>query len=155
MTETLLNRYRQALQPLLEPGEQLMDVAKVVPAAGAEGIGDGAGAAIGNALARMGAVTGEPGSLARSFPRVEGVAVTKLLVVTDRRTAFVTVGPDIRKGGRLLWHVPRQLVARVERRPRLQAMARFRLCFADGSAVSMYTMRRRTVEALADHLGRH
>ncbi|MFD8703364.1 hypothetical protein ACFV1W_12155 [Kitasatospora sp. NPDC059648] len=154
MTETLVNRYRQAVQPLLEPGERLVDVAKVVPAAGAEGIGDGAGAAIGNALARIGAVTGESGTIARSFPKAEGGVTTKLLVVTDRRTAFVTVGPDVRKVGRLLWHVPRTLVAGVERRPRLQAMARFRLRFADGSAVSMYTMRRRTIEALADHLGR-
>ncbi|MFI9363406.1 hypothetical protein ACIG5E_20460 [Kitasatospora sp. NPDC053057] len=154
MTETLMNRYRQAVQPLLEPGEQLVDVAKVIPVAGAEGIGDGAGAAIGNALGRIGAVTGESGSLARSFPHVEGGVAAKLLVVTDRRTAFVTVGPDIRKTGRLLWHVPRNAIRRVERRPRLQAMARFRLRFADGSAVSMYTMRRRTVEALADHLGR-
>ncbi|GGU58496.1 hypothetical protein ACIG0C_12600 [Kitasatospora aureofaciens] len=154
MTEALMNRYRPAVQPLLEPGEDLVDVAKVIPAAGAEGVGDGAGAAIGNALARIGAVTGESGSIARSFPKAEGGVAAKLLVVTDRRTAFVTVGPDIRKVGRLLWHVPRSVVARVERRPRLQAMARFRLCFADGSAVSMYTMRRRTVEALADHLGR-
>ncbi|MGW2377928.1 hypothetical protein [Kitasatospora sp. NPDC001683] len=153
MTETLMNRYRQAVQPLLDPDEQLVDVAKVIPAAGAEGIGDGAGAAIGNKLARIGAVTGGSGSIARSFPNVESGVAAKLLVVTDRRTAFVTVGPDIRKLGRLHWHVPRDLVAGVERRPRLQAMARFRLRFADGSAVSMYTMRRRTIEALAGHLG--
>ncbi|MFF2075922.1 hypothetical protein ACFVXG_14330 [Kitasatospora sp. NPDC058162] len=154
MTEALMNRYRQAVAPLLEAGEQLVDVARVVPVAGAEGIGDGAGAAIGNRLARIGAVSGEAGSIARSFPHVEGAAIAKLLVVTDRRTAYVTSGPDVRKVGRLHWHVPRSAVLRVERRPRLQAMARFRLHFADGSAVSMHTMRRRTVETLADHLGR-
>ncbi|MBD0695338.1 hypothetical protein BG452_20000 [Streptomyces sp. CBMA123] len=148
-----MNRYRQAVEPLLEPGERLVDVAKVIPVAGAEGIGDGAGAAIGNALGRIGAVSGEAGSIARGFPRVEGV-MTKLLVVSDRRAAFVTSGPDVRKVGQLRWHVPRGAVLRVERRPRLQAMARFRLHFADGSAVSMYTMRRGTIEALADHLGR-
>ncbi|MFD4656032.1 hypothetical protein ACFWP2_10420 [Kitasatospora sp. NPDC058444] len=153
MTEALLNRYRRAVEPLLEPGERLLDVATVVPVAGARGVGDGAGARVGNTLGRLGAVSGQSGSLASGFPTTTGEVRTRLLAVTDRRTAFVTA-LDVRKAGRLLWHAPRQAVLRVERRPRLQAMARFRLHFADGSAVSLYTMRRRTIEALADHLGR-
>lgn len=154
MTEALLNRYRTAVEPLLEPGERLLDVATVVPVAGARGIGDGAGARVGNKLGQLGAVSGQSGSLASGFPTTTGEVRTRLLAVTDRRTAFVTASPDVRKAGRLLWHAPRQAVLRVERRPRLQAMARFRLHFADGSAVSLYTARRRTIEALADHLGR-
>ncbi|MQS16908.1 hypothetical protein F7Q99_33155 [Streptomyces kaniharaensis] len=153
MTEALMNRYRQTVEPLLEPGEHLMDVATVIPVAGARGVGHGPGALVGNALGRLGAVSGESGSLASSFPSTAGAAMTKLLAVTDRRAAFVTAR-DIRKAGQVLWHAPRHLVLRVERRPRFQAMARFRLHFADGSAVSMYTARRRTIEALADHLGR-
>ncbi|MEU1287900.1 hypothetical protein [Kitasatospora sp. NPDC005856] len=153
MTQALLNRYRNAVEPLLEPGEHLLDVATVVPVAGARGVGDGAGARVGNKLGQLGAVSGQSGSLASGFPATTGEVRTRLLAVTDRRTAFVTA-LDVRKAGRLLWHAPRHAVLRVERRPRLQAMARFRLHFADGSAVSLYTMRRRTIESLADHLGR-
>lgn len=149
-----MRRYHQALQPLLEPGEHLLDVATVIPVAGSSGVGDGVGASIGNRLARLGAVSGDQGSIASGFPGADGAPTRKLLVVTDRRTAYVTVSPDIRKPGHLLWHAPRHLVQRVERRPRLQMMARFRLHFADGSAVALMTMRRRTVEALADQLGR-
>ncbi|WP_031073124.1 hypothetical protein [Streptomyces sp. NRRL WC-3742] len=154
MTENLINQYRQAVQPLLEQGERLLDVATVTPVAGASGVGDGAGAAIGNKLARIGAVSGGHGSIASGFPASDGVPTRRLLVVTDRRAAVVIVPIDIRKPSRLVWHAPRHLVQRVERRPRLQLMARFRLHFADGSAVALMTMRRRTVEALADQLGR-
>ncbi|MFJ7907375.1 hypothetical protein [Kitasatospora sp. NPDC096204] len=153
MTEALMNRYRKAVEPLLEPGEHLLDLATVVPVAGARGVGDGLGARVGNRLGQLGAVAGQSGSIASGFPTTTGGTRTRLLAVTDRRAAFVTA-LDVRKAGHLLWHAPRQLVLRVERRPRLQAMARFRLHFADGSAVSLYTARRRTVEALADHLGR-
>ncbi|MBP0448721.1 hypothetical protein J5Y04_04075 [Kitasatospora sp. RG8] len=153
MTEILMNRYRPALDPLLEPGEQLLDVATVVPVAGAKGVGHGVGAKVGNALGQLGGVTGGAGSLADGFPTTQGGTMVRLLVVTDRRTAVVAT-LDVRKPGRLLWHVPRNFVARIERRPRWQAMARFRLHFVDGSAASMYTARRRTIESLADHLGR-
>ncbi|RKT09407.1 hypothetical protein BX285_6501 [Streptomyces sp. 1114.5] len=153
MTDKLVNRYRQAVEPLLVPGEQLQDVATVIPVAGAKGLGDGAGAKIGNKLGRIGAVSGETGSLAHGFPTGAGTAIHKLLMVTDRRVAFVSAA-DIRRAGEVLWHVPRHLVTRIERRPRFQAMARFRLHFADGSAVSAYTLRRRTIESLADRLGR-
>ncbi|MEU9046163.1 MULTISPECIES: hypothetical protein [unclassified Kitasatospora] len=153
MTDKLVNRYRQAVEPLLEAGERTLDVATVYPVAGAKGLGDGAGAKLGNRLARVGAVAGETGSLAHGFPTGAGTAIHKLLVVTDRRVAFVSAR-DIRKAGEVLWHVPRHLVTRIERRPRLQAMARFRLHFADGSAVAALTPRRRTIEALADQLGR-
>ncbi|MEU8922364.1 hypothetical protein AB0D10_15720 [Kitasatospora sp. NPDC048545] len=153
MTDKLVHRYRQAVEPLLAVGERMLDVATVYPVAGAEGLGDGLGAKLGNKLSRIGAVSGETGSLAQSFPTGEGAAMHKLLLVTDRRVAFVSTS-DIRKAGEVHWHVPRHFVTRVERRPRLQAMARFRLHFADGSAVSALTLRRRTIEALADQLGR-
>ncbi|MER7766793.1 hypothetical protein [Kitasatospora sp. NPDC096140] len=153
MTDKLVNRYRQAVEPLLAAGERILDVATFYPVAGAKGLGDGAGARLGNKLGRIGAVSGEAGSLAQGFPSGAGAAMHKLLLVTDRRVAFVSTS-DIRKAADVLWHAPRHLVTRIERRPRFQAMARFRLHFADGSAVAAYTPRRRTVESLADHLGR-
>ncbi|MFJ9695595.1 hypothetical protein [Kitasatospora sp. NPDC101183] len=154
MTEILINRYHQAVQPLLEPGERLLDIATVTPVAGSSGVGHGAGAGIGNRLARIGAVSGGQGSIASGFPGSDGLPTRRLLVVTDRRTAVVVVPVDIRNPGRLVWQASRDAVQRVERRPRTQMMARFRLHFADGSAVALMTMRRRTVEALADQLGR-
>ncbi|MFE9423305.1 hypothetical protein ACFYNO_10090 [Kitasatospora sp. NPDC006697] len=153
MTEALINRHRRNVDPLLEPGERLLDIASVVPVAGSHGAGHGLGGAVGNRLAQAGAVSGGTGSIASGFPTTSGNAMARLLVVTDRRAAYVHVR-DIRKTGQVLWHAPRQLVLRVERRPRLQAMAKFRLHFVDGSSVAIATMRRRTIEGLADHLGR-
>ncbi|MFE6050539.1 hypothetical protein ACFQ6N_07290 [Kitasatospora sp. NPDC056446] len=153
MTEALMNRYRSAVQPLLEPGEHLLDVATAVPVSGARGSGGTPGALIGARLARIGSVSGGSGSIAQGFAATAGRSGAGQLAVTDRRALFLH-SVDVRKPGRMMWHAPRHLVLRVERRPRLQAMARFRLHFADGSAVALLTMRRRTVEALADHLGR-
>ncbi|MGE7439048.1 MULTISPECIES: hypothetical protein [Kitasatospora] len=153
MTEKMINRYRLAVEPLLEPGEALLDVAKVIPVAGVKAVGP-APAALGTALARVGAVSGGGASMASTFPTEAGLGKAGLLTVTDRRVAFIAAGPHVREPGRLLWDAPRALIGRTERRPRMQAMARFRLHFADGSAVAMMTMRRRTVESLADHLGR-
>ncbi|KJS63570.1 hypothetical protein [Streptomyces rubellomurinus] len=154
MTEALMNLHRQAVEPLLAPGERLLDVATVVPVSGAKGIGDGTGAKVGNALARLGAVTGQSGSIASGFPSTDGTVMHRLLMVTDQRLAFVTSSVDRRKPGQVMWHAPRHLIQRIERRPRLQLMARFRLHFTDGSAVSLFTARRRTIESLATHLGR-
>ncbi|MEU8517605.1 hypothetical protein AB0C76_39425 [Kitasatospora sp. NPDC048722] len=153
MTEKMINRYRHAVEPLLGPGEALLDVAKVVPVAGVGALGADP-VPFGSALARIGAVAGGGGSMAAAFPTETALGKAGLLTVTDRRVAFVEAGPDLRKPGRLLWAAPRARVARAERRPRTQAMARFRLHFADGSSVAMMTMRRRTIESLAVHLGR-
>lgn len=47
----------------------------------------------------------------------------------------------------------RRGLARVERRPRLQLMARFRVHYADGSRLALLTFRRRTVEGFRAVLG--
>jgi hypothetical protein len=60
-------------------------------------------------------------------------------------SAFDFVGSQLN----VTWAVPRQYVVRVERRPRFQMMARFRLHFADGSYVGLYTLHRRSIEAFA------
>jgi hypothetical protein len=75
-----------------------------------------------------------------------------MLTVTDRRVLFLYADPA-RKSARLFWQAPRSAVLQVERRPRLQVMAKFRMHFEDGSSVSMLTMRRRSIDSLAGVLG--
>ncbi|MBE8477071.1 hypothetical protein [Streptomyces justiciae] len=49
--------------------------------------------------------------------------------------------------------MPRAWVVRVERRPRLQLPARFRLHYADGSWLAFMTARRGTVEGFQALIG--
>jgi hypothetical protein len=139
-----------ALTPHLEEGEQALVAEVVVPASGAKGAGVGIGAAIGNVLARRGSVDGEPGTRAADLPRPATDAA--LLVLTDRR---VGLWPDLSAGGHAepVWTLPRGEVAGIEPRPRAQLLARFRLRFADGSALAYMTMRRAAVDRLAGELG--
>ncbi|MGF1429502.1 hypothetical protein [Kitasatospora sp. LaBMicrA B282] len=148
MTEKLTLRSRAVLEPLLHPGERLLDVAAGYPVAGATGVGHGPSARVGNAISRIGAVSGGQTSLAAGFP-VRIPESQKLLAVTDRRVLYVGGKADFRTPGRIAWELPREFVTRVERRPRTQLMARFRLHFADGSAVSILTLRRAAIETLA------
>jgi hypothetical protein len=134
----------------LEPGEQLLDIAVVQPIRGASGVGFGVARAVGSAIAQVGAVKGEKGTIADSFPHDLPLG-TNMLTVTDRRVLFLYT--DTRKTARSLWGVPRSAVLGVERRPRLQVMAKFRLHFQDGSSVSILTMRRRSIDSLAAVLG--
>ncbi|MEY9944689.1 hypothetical protein [Kitasatospora sp. GAS1066B] len=148
MTEKLTEHYRSVLDPLLAPGERLLDVASAYPVAGTSGVGIGPTAEIGNAVSHLGSVTGGAGSVAAGFP-VRIPEVRKVLVVTDRRVAYVGAAAGPQAVARVAWQAPRALVTRVERRPRLQIMARFRLHFADGSAVAILTPRRETIDGLA------
>lgn len=115
MTEKLTESCRAVLEPLLSPGERLLDVASAYPVAGTSGVGTGPGAAIGNAVSHLGSVTGGAGSLAAGFP-VRIQEVRKLLVVTDLRVAYVGVAAGGQAVARVAWQAPRALVARVERR---------------------------------------
>jgi hypothetical protein len=109
--------------------------------------------AVGQAITQAGAVKGEGRNIADSFPHHLRPGTTRLLCATDRRLLFLLVSGGTHRTADLIWQVPRSTVIAVERRPRLQLMAKFRLRFADGSAVSVLTMRRHTVDSLAGALG--
>jgi hypothetical protein len=154
-----VEKFGHLVAPHLRPSEQVLDiVASVVPVRGARGVGSpglagSVGTAAGNKLAQIGAVKGGKGSLADSFPHHLPPGSTRLLCVTSQRLLFLLSSPA-RKSAELVWEVPREAVQGVERRPRMQLLARFRLHFADGSAVSIMTLSRRNIESLAGELGR-
>jgi hypothetical protein len=150
MPEPQLQKFGHLVSPHLEPGEQLLDIAVVQPLRGAGGVG--VTGVIGSAIASIGAVKGGKGTTADSFPHDLPVG-TSMLTVTDRRVLLLYAGPA-RKSAQLFWQARRSAVLDVERRPRLQVMAKFRLHFEDGSSVSVLTMRRRSVDSLARALGR-
>lgn len=80
----MINRYRLAVEPLLGPGEELLDVAKVVPVAGVGAMGADL-VPFGSALARIGAVSGGGASMAAAFPAEAALGKAGLLTVTDHR----------------------------------------------------------------------
>ncbi|MFC9926356.1 hypothetical protein [Streptomyces sp. NPDC127190] len=130
----------------LTPGERLLGYGTVVPAKSAKGIGVNAGSFLGNELVNsVGAQSGRAGSIASGLPQTSGAL---LLRVTDQRVGLVKP-----LDGTPVWEVPRSWVTRVERRPRLQLMARFRLHCADGSWIAFLTMRRRTIEQFRSLIG--
>ncbi len=147
-------------RPFLQEGEEIKTAEVVVCVAtavgarprgvpGAPGAGLRVGGAVGNRLARMGAVKGESDSIARSIPYQRGGIV---LGVTERRVGLWS-GPAMGEPAEL-WSAPREVVTRVQRRPRLQLLARFRLHFADGSTAAFMTPKRASIERLANLLGR-
>jgi hypothetical protein len=142
MPEPQLKKFGRLATPHLEPGEQLLDIAVVQPLRGAGGVG--VTGVIGSAIASIGAVKGGTGTIADGFPHDLPLG-TNMLTVTDRRVLFLYADPA-RKSAQLLWQSPRSAVLDVERRPRLQVMAKFRMHFQDGSSVSVLTMRRIRVE---------
>ncbi|MGV4983196.1 hypothetical protein ACWC0C_09695 [Streptomyces sp. NPDC001709] len=138
-------RERSALSQLA-PGEQLLGYGSVVPARSAKGVGFGVSGAIANDLVNsVGAQSGGAGSIAAGMPRTSGAL---LLRVTDQRVGLVQP-----LDGTPVWEVPRAWVTRVERRPRTQLMARFRVHYADGSWLAFLTMRRRTIEQFRSLIG--
>ncbi|MDF3300408.1 hypothetical protein [Streptomyces tropicalis] len=143
-----MSRHQRAALGFLNPGEQLQTFGVVVPAKSAKGSGHGQiGGDLGGMLARsVGAQSGGAGSVASGLPATSGAAL--LLRVTDQRVGLVD---PLR--GTPVWEVPRTWVARVERRPRLQLMARFRVHYCDGSWLAFLTMRRRTAEQFGAWLG--
>ncbi|MFD7706740.1 hypothetical protein ACFV6E_10585 [Streptomyces sp. NPDC059785] len=151
MSEAMSLKERSALSQLA-PGERLLHYGIVVPAKSAKGVkasyhGHGRlGGALGDRLVQsVGAASGGAGSIAAGLPATSGAL---LMRVTDQRVGLVR-----HLDGTPVWEVPRDWVARVERRPRLQAMARFRVHYADGSWLAFLTARRRTIEAFGTHLG--
>jgi len=101
------------------------------------------GGALGDHLMHtVGATSGGAGSM----PQTSGSAL--VLRVTDQRVGLVG-----QRDGIPVWEVPRAWVVRVERRPRLQLLARFRLHYADGSWLAFMTARRRTVEGFQALIG--
>jgi hypothetical protein len=150
MPEPQLKKFGHLTTAHLEPGEQLLDIAVVQPLRGASG-GVGVTGVIGSAIASVGAVKGGKGTIADSFPHDLPLG-TNMLTVTDRRVLFLYTGAA-RNTAQPLWGVPRSAVLGVERRPRLQVMAKFRLHFEDGSSVSILTMRRRSIDSLTAVIG--
>ncbi len=149
MPEPQLKKFGHLASAHLEPGEELLDIAVVQPLRGAGGVG--VTGLVGSAIASIGAVKGGKGTIADSFPHDLPVG-TNMLTVTDRRVLLLYAGPA-RKSAELFWQSPRSAVLQVERRPRLQVMAKFRLHFEDGSSVSMLTMRRQSIDSLTSVLG--
>lgn len=146
VSEPSTNRFslNSKISSALDPDEQLLERFASVPIASARATVRGFGLAggLGAALARAGAVKGEPGSVARQIPTARNC----YLVVTQRRVGLVKPGLP----GKMLWSAARSEIIRVERRPRLQALARFRLHFADGSSAAFMTWRRRNIDRLAE-----
>ena len=149
MPEPQLKNFGHKATPHLEPGERLLDIAVVQPLRGAGGVG--VTGLVGSAIASIGAVKGGKGTIADGFPHDLPVG-TNMLTVTDKRVLLLYAGPA-RKSAQLIWQSPRSAVLQVERRPRLQVMAKFRLHFEDGSSVSVLTMRRQSIDSLAGVLG--
>jgi hypothetical protein len=150
--ETMSRQQRSALSQLAA-GEQLLSYGVVVPAKSAKGVKmtrpgpfSGIGGELGDRLVQsVGAASAGAGSIAAGMPPSSGAL---LLRVTDQRVGLVRP-----LDGAAVWEVPRAWVARVERRPRLQLMARFRLHYADGSWLAFLTARRRTIETFRSQLG--
>ena len=153
MTAKQVDRFGHLAVPYLEQGEQVLDIAFVVPTRGAHGAGAGLARAVGEQVGQIGAVTGEKGSIADGFPHHLPQASTRLLCATDKRLLFLLADPA-RTKAQATWQVPRDWVRGVQRLPRLQLMARFRVHFTDGSSVSVLTTRRGTIDSLAGCLGR-
>ncbi|MBW5420070.1 hypothetical protein GKQ77_00530 [Streptomyces sp. BG9H] len=135
---------QQSAQSQLAAGERLLAHGIVVPVKSAEGVklkhGRIGGMVGDHLMHRYGAQSGGAQSIAAAMPSTSGDAL--LLRVTDQRVGLVQI-----KDGTPVWEVPRTWVTQVERRPRLQLMARFRVHYADGSWLAFLTARRRTIEA--------
>ncbi|MFF7357122.1 MULTISPECIES: hypothetical protein [Streptomyces] len=130
----------------LAAGERLLGYGTVVPAKSAKGIGPNITRSLANDLVNsVGAQSGAAGSIAAQMPGTSGAL---LLRVTDQRVGLVRP-----LDGTPVWEVPRTWVIRVERRPRTQLMARFRLHYADGSWLAFLTTRRRTIEQFRSLIG--
>ena len=147
-----MSRQQRSALSQLTPGEQLLTYGVVVPAKSAKGVkasfhGYGRlGGQLDDYLTHnVGAASGGAGSIAAQMPGTSGAL---LMRVTDQRVGLVR-----HLDGTPVWEVPRTWVARVERRPRVQLMARFRLHYADGSWLAFFTMHRRTVEAFKGVIG--
>lgn len=151
------------VRPQLRPSEHVLEIVMpVLPVRGGArsalpaaalgpNLGAGIGSMTGNWLAQIGAVTGGKGSIADTFPH--HLPPGKALCATDQRLLFLLYSPA-RKTAQVVWEIPKELVQGVQRRPRLQLLARFRLHFTDGSSVAVMTPRRRNIESLAASLGR-
>jgi hypothetical protein len=118
--------------------------------------------AVGSRLGRIGAVHGDATSLAAGIPAppTPGIKASWLLA-TDRRVALASVFRQPGQGrpqppqplqAWLYWEVPPAGIVRVEKRPRLQLMARFRLHFGDGSSAAFMTRRAGDVQNLRNAL---
>lgn len=139
---------QQAALSQLASGEQLLAYGIVVPVKSAEGVKvkhGKIGGMLGDQLMhRYGAQSGGAQSIAAAIPPTSGAL---LMRVTDQRVGLVR-----HLDGTPVWEVPRTWAAQVERRPRLQLMARFRVHYADGSWLAFLTARRRTIEAFTTAL---
>ena len=148
-----------ALSTVLDGDETLHFATIVVAVRYASGTGTSAmTTAVGSRLGRIGAVHGDATSLAAGIPAppTPGIKASWLLA-TDRRVALASLfrppgQPKAHQPGGprawLYWEVPPAAIVRVEKRPRLQLMARFRLHFADGSNAAFMTRRAGDVQAL-------
>lgn len=150
-------RFWPRVAPFTRPGETLELVAPVVCVAtasgvkipGAAGAAAAAGGAAGNRLGRMGAVRGGPDGIARSIPYQPNVT----LGIFDHRVGLYTISAKDRPAE--LWTAPRAVLARVERRPRLQMLRRIRLHFSDGSSAALMVPSRAIIDQLAAAVDRY
>lgn len=142
MPEVISVQHQAALSQLA-PDEQLLTYGMVVPAKSAEGVkikhGRIGGMLGDHLMHRYGALSGGAQSIAAAMPATSGAL---LMRVTDQRVGLVQ-----HADGTPVWEIPRAWVAQVERRPRLQLLARFRVHYADGTWLAFLTARRRTIEA--------
>ena len=148
---------RERVQERLPPGETLLAFELVVPVAGATGAGGPSiGGAAGNVVGRIGAVKGSRDSIARSVPRV---TKNSRLLVTNQQVALWSPRAGTQAlshgygGWTTAWSTPRATVAHIERRRRLQLLARFRLHFTDGSSAAFMTPFRASIQRLSDAIG--
>jgi len=102
------------------------------------------------ALMRLGSIAGAAESAARSIPAMRRA----MLSVTGHQLSM-TERMASRSSPARVWTVGRGQVAGIERRPRLQQLARFRLHFSDGSWIAIMTPEAGDVRALTQLLGRH
>jgi hypothetical protein len=153
VAEPSLERFGQLAGPHLTPGEQLSCIELIYPVRGGRGAGMGPGAAIGNRIGQIGAVLGGKQSIAYTFPYSFPPQSRRLLCATSGRLMFLLSDSRL-TSAEVIWQLPRDQVRGVERRPRTQLMARFRLHFADGSSAAVLVTRRRAIDALTEALGR-
>lgn len=144
-----ISTHQQSALRQLEPGEQLLAYGIVVPVQSAEGIkmkhGRLGGRLGDHLMHQYGARSGGAQAIAAALPPTSGAL---LMRVTDQRVGLVRP-----VDGTPVWEIPRAWAAHVERRPRLQLMARFRVHYTDGTWLAFLTARRRTIEAFATALG--
>ena len=148
-----LIKFQHLISPHLKRGETIRYIASAKPVKAITPVGlSGLGAEIGTAIAKAGAVKGGSDTIAASLPQQLPLGRLCLLCVTDQRLLFLVADPA-RKKAELLWSLSTSEITGIDKKLRLQIMAKFAVHFTDNSAVSFATFRKRTIQGLAQQLG--